>query len=319
MAQQQSIVSRVVETNRNLGLVIALAVVMIGFGIAAPSFASSENLFAVLHAMGPSTLAASGMALIILTGKIDISLGSIAFLSASIGAMLMEASWSPLSGFIAILALGAGLGAVNGILVAYLRINSLIATLGTMMAFRGIGLMLTDARVIPLPETMRAAANLTIGPVFVETLVVLAIATGVHALHRATGFGRSLTAVGNSEEIAAKVGLNTKAILFVTFVLAGALASLAACSSFIQVGSVSGFLGKGMEFNAIAICVVGGISLAGGRGRIVPGVLIGAAAFQMISNGLNQVNADPYIYQLVTGVVIFVAMYLDAFKRAPTR
>lgn len=307
------------NAHRNLGLVLALLTVMAGFSVAAPSFASADNLFAILHAMGPSTLAATGMALVILTGKIDISIGSIAFLSASTGALMMEAGYGPLAGFAAILGLGTVLGAVNGFLVAYLRINALIATLGTMMAYRGIGLIFTDARVIPLPETMRSMANTTIGPIFIDTIAVFAVVMAIQVLHRSTGFGRALTAVGNGEDIAARIGLNTRRTVFLTFTLAGLLAALAACSSFIQVGSVSGFLGKGLEFNAIAIAVVGGISLAGGRGTIVPGVLIGAAAFQMISNGLNQVNADPYIYQLVTGAVIFVAMYMDAFKRTPAR
>lgn len=311
--------SHVTNLSRSLGLVFVLIAVMIGFSIAAPSFATADNLFAVLHAMGPSTIAATGMALVILTGKIDISIGSTAFLSASVGALLMESGTSPLIAFPVILALGAVLGAVNGLLVAYLRINALIVTLGTMMAYRGVGLMLTDARVIPLPESMRNIANLTVGPVFLETIIVILLVIAIHFLHRSTSFGRTLTAVGNGEDIAAKVGLNTRRTLFATFMLAGLLAAAAACSSFVQVGSVSGFLGKGLEFNAIAISVVGGISLAGGRGRIIPGVLIGAASFQMISNGLNQINADPYIYQLVTGAVIFVAMYMDALKTRPSR
>ncbi|MHC2297954.1 ABC transporter permease [Rhizobium mongolense] len=316
---ESSLLGRVVLAHRAYGLLIALVLVGAGFAIAAPSFATSGNLFAMLHAMGPSTLAASGMALVILTGKIDISIGSNAFLSASLGALMMEAGYSPALAFAVILASGTVFGALNGFLVAYLRINSLIATLGTMMAYRGVGLMLTNARVIALPESVGPLANLTIGPIFVETIVMLAVVFAVHVVHRSTSFGRTLTAVGNGEEIAAKIGLDTRRTVFVTFALAGLLAACSASSSFIQVGSISGFLGKGLEFNAIAIAVVGGVSLAGGRGKIMPGILVGAAAFQVISNGLNQISADPYIYQLVTGAVIFVAMYMDAFKGPPTR
>ncbi|MDT6942433.1 ABC transporter permease [Brucella pseudogrignonensis] len=314
-----TILSRIVQAHRSYGLLIALIIVGTGFALAAPSFATTGNLFAMLHAMGPSTLAAVGMALVILTGKIDISIGSNAFLSASLGALMMEAGYSPLLSFAVILASGTLLGAINGFLVAYLRINSLIATLGTMMAFRGLGLMLTNARVIALPESVSPLSNLMIGPIFFETIIMLAIVSAVHIVHRLTSYGRTLTAVGNGEDVAAKIGLDTRRTVFSTFALAGLLAACSASTSFIQVGSISGFLGKGLEFNAIAIAVVGGISLAGGRGKIVPGVLIGAAAFQVISNGLNQISADPYIYQLVTGAVIFVAMYMDAFKRPATR
>ncbi|NTF16502.1 ABC transporter permease [Agrobacterium tumefaciens] len=314
-----AVLNNLLTAHRNYGLLIALILVAIAFALAAPSFGTTGNLFAMLHAMGPSSLAASGMALIILTGKIDISIGSNAFLSASLGALLMEAGYSPALAFIVTLVAGTLLGAVNGFLVAYLRINSLIATLGTMMGYRGIALMLTNARVIPLPDSLGPLANATIGPIFIDTIVMLMIVALVHLVHRSTSFGRTLTAVGNNEETAGKIGLNTRRTVFVTFAMAGLLAACSASSSFIQVGSISGFLGKGLEFNAIAISVVGGISLAGGRGKIVPGVLIGAAAFQVISNGLNQISADPYIYQLVTGAVIFVAMYMDAFKRSSLR
>ncbi|OSR68733.1 Ribose import permease protein RbsC [Pseudomonas syringae pv. actinidiae] len=301
----------------SFGFGFALIVIFIGFSIAAPNFATIGNVFAMLHAMGPLTVAACGIALVILTGKIDISIGAIAFLSASIPAVLMEQyGLTPWIGLPLIVVLGAAMGAINGFLVAYLKIDSLIATLGTMIAFRGLGLMLTDARVIALPASAQPLGNLSVGPLSVDTLVMIAVLLGVHFVHRRTTFGRHLNAVGNGEEIARKVGINTGSVIFKTFVLSGLLAGASAVFSYLQVGSISGFLGKGLEFNSIAVAVVGGLSLAGGRGRIFPGIVIGALAFQIIANGLNQISASPYVYQLVTGVVIFIAMYLDAGKSA---
>ncbi|WP_394890490.1 ABC transporter permease [Mesorhizobium sp. AaZ16] len=269
----------------------------------------------MLHAMGPITAASCGIALVILAGKIDISIGSIAFLSASIGGLLMESgSVHPAIGFIVILGSAALLGAVNGFVIAYLGVNALITTLGTMIAFRGLGLVLTEARVIPLPEAARSLGNLAVGPVFVDTIVIGLVICLVHFLYRHTVFGRRLMAVGNNEETAVRIGIDARMVTFRVFVLSGLLAGVAASSSFIQVGSISGFLGRGLEFMAIAAAVVGGISLAGGRGTILPGVALGALSFQIIANGLNQVGANPYVYQLVTGVVIFVAMYMDALR-----
>lgn len=303
-----------------LGFGPFLALIFAGFALLAPSFLTLGNLMAMLHAMGPSTIAACGMAMVILLGKIDISIGSIAFLSASVGGTLMQGhGLSPVAAMALIIAIGAVLGAINGFLVAVVGINALIATLGTMIGFRGLGLMLTEARVIPLPEAARGWGNATLGPVFVDVFVTAAILAAVHVLHRRTVFGRRVTAIGSGEETARRIGLPIGATVFATFVLAGALAGLSAAVSFIQVGSISGFLGKGLEFTAIAICVVGGISLSGGRGRILPGVLLGAATFQVLANGLTQIGADPYAYQVVTGVVIFAAMFFDAMKRRAAR
>lgn len=305
------------------GFGFVLVLLFAGFSIAAPNFASFGNVSAMLHAMGPITAASCGLAIVVLAGKIDISIGSIAFLSASVGGVAMQDyGLHPLPGFAIILVLGAALGALNGFVVVVMGVNSLIATLGTMIAFRGVGLVLTDARVIPLDESVRWLGNFAIGPVFVDTIVVGLVFLAVHHLHRNTTYGRQVVAIGNGEETARRVGIHTDRNVFLAFVVSGLLASVAACSAFIQVGSISGFLGKGMEFNAIAVIVVGGISLAGGRGRILPGVLLGALAFQMIANGLNQIGANPYVYQLTTGIVIFVAMYLDALKtsaRLPVR
>jgi ribose/xylose/arabinose/galactoside ABC-type transport system permease subunit len=302
------------------GFAFVALVVVVGFSIAAPHFASSANVFAMLHAVCPLTIASCGIGLVILTGKIDISIGSIAFLSASLGALAMDKlGWSPFIALPATIFIGAVLGLINGFVIAVLGVNSLIATLGSMIAFRGLGLLLTDARVIPLPAVASNIGNATIGPVFVDTVVVALVLVGVYTLHARTTYGRQLTAVGNNEETARRIGIPVKQTTLIAFVLSGALAGLSAVSSFIQVGSISGFLGQGLEFHAIAVAVVGGLSLAGGRGRILPGILIGALSFQVIENGLNQVSANPYIYQLVTGVVIFAAMYMDALKSSRTR
>jgi ribose/xylose/arabinose/galactoside ABC-type transport system permease subunit len=232
-----------------LGFGAIFVLIFAGFAVLAPSFLTIGNVMAMLHAMGPSTIAACGMAMVILLGKIDISIGSIAFLSASLGGTLMEGyGLSPVAAMPLIVAIGAFLGAVNGFLVAIAGINALIATLGTMIGFRGLGLMLTEARVIPLPEAARGWGNATVGPVFVDVFVTAAVLVAIHILHRRNVYGRRVTAIGNSEETARRIGLPIVATVFATFVLAGALAGLSAAVSYVQVGSISGFLGKGLEF-----------------------------------------------------------------------
>lgn len=310
------ITTRLRAAGQAMGFGLMLIVIALGFSVTTPTFATFSNFMAMLHAMGPMTLAACAVAFAILTGKIDISVGSMAFLAASVGGLIMEATdLHPVIGFVIIALTGVALGAFNGFLIAYLRIDALIATLGTMIAFRGLGLVFTEARVINLPEVARSWGNVKLGPIFADVLIVAAIVLILHLVHRRTVFGRNLNAIGNDEETARRLGIPTRKTVFFVFVMSGFLSGLAAIASYNQVGSVSGFLGRGLEFDAIAAAVVGGISLAGGRGSIFPGVVLGAFAFQLISNGLNQVGADPYVYQVVTGALIFAAMYVDALKR----
>jgi ribose/xylose/arabinose/galactoside ABC-type transport system permease subunit len=297
------------------GFQIILILLIAGFTLAAPGFLRPDNIFGILHSMVPITIIAAGMALIVMLGKLDISLGSIAFASASIAALMMrDAAMHPALAFGLALGVGALLGAVNGFVVCILQVNPLIATLGTMIAFRGMALQLTDSQVIVLPDAVRGFGNLTLGPLFIDTVIAAVLLTAIHLLHRETPFGRTVTAIGNDESTAARIGLPTSRTVFICFVISGMLASIGGYLGAAQTGSVTTFLGRGVEFVAVAVVVVGGISLFGGRGNILTGVLLGALTFEIIRSGLNYVGANPYSYQLIGGAIIFVAMYASSLK-----
>jgi ribose/xylose/arabinose/galactoside ABC-type transport system permease subunit len=299
-----------------LGFWLVLIFIGLFFSLTARHFATVDNIFAMLHTMAPVVAISSGMALLALAGKLDISVGSVAFLSTTFGVLVVVRSgWPIWLGLAVCLGSAAILGLLNGLIVVVLRVNPLIATLGTMIALRGIGLDLTNASVVPLPEVLRRLGNLTIGPVFVDTLLVGILVFGMHFLHTRTRFGRQVNAIGNGEKVAEQLGVPVRRITFLSFILSALLASLGGLASLLQVGSLSAYLGKGLEFTAVAVVVVGGVSLFGGRGSFLPGVVAGAFIFEMIANGLNQIGANPYVYRLVTGAVIFVAMYADALSR----
>jgi ABC-type sugar transport system ATPase subunit/ribose/xylose/arabinose/galactoside ABC-type transport system permease subunit len=299
-----------------LGFWLVMIFTGLFFSITARHFATVDNIFAMLHTMAPVVAISSGMALLALSGKLDISVGSVAFLSTTFGVLVVVRLGLPIwLGLAVCLGSAAILGLLNGLIVVVLRVNPLIATLGTMIALRGIGLDLTNASVVPLPEALRRLGNLTIGPIFVDTLLVGLLLLGMHFLHTRTRFGRQVNAIGNGEKVAEQLGVPVRRITFLSFILSALLASLGGLASLLQVGSLSAYLGRGLEFTAVAVVVVGGVSLFGGRGSFLPGVVAGAFIFEMIANGLNQVGANPYVYRLVTGAVIFVAMYADALSR----
>jgi ribose/xylose/arabinose/galactoside ABC-type transport system permease subunit len=299
---------------------VVLAAVFLLFSFTTRNFATGANMMAMLHAMSPLVVFSCAMAVVVFSGKLDISIGSIAMASCTVAVWLMRGHGvHPALAFAATLACGALLGAFNGFVVAILGVNPLIATLGAMIALRGACLQYTKAVFIPVPESVRVLGNAALGPVFYDIFVLLAVAAAVHLLHRRTVFGRHVNAIGNGEEVAQRIGIPVRRRVFVSFVLSGLLASFAGTLSLLQVGAISGYLGRGMEFTAVAVVVVGGISLFGGRGAVMPGVLVGAFTFQIIQNGLNQLGANPYVYNVVTGVIIFVAMYADALKSGRIR
>jgi ribose/xylose/arabinose/galactoside ABC-type transport system permease subunit len=299
----------------NYGFVIVLVVIFLYLSLATPNFFGLTNLMGLLHAAAPLSVIAAGLALVVFTGKLDISVGSIALLSVTIGSLLLvRYSVHPLVCVLVILAIGAGVGAINGFFIVALKINPLIVTLGMMLALRGLALQISEARFITLPDDIRALGSAQIGPVFVDVLIALGVLAVVHVIHTRTAFGRQLMAIGNGEEVAAGLGVRVNRLTFMTYVISGLLASFGGILSAIQVGTVSAFLGDGLEFTAVSVIVIGGISLFGGAGSILPGLLLGVLLLEMIRNGLTHLGASPYSYRLVNGIIIFVAMYADSLK-----
>ena len=297
------------------GFLIVFAIAFMAFAVTTEHFFEAANLLNILHTMSPLAISASGLALVVISGRLDISIGSTAFLSCATGALLMQNDGvHPALAAILVLVCGAALGAVNGFIVTVLKVNSLIATLGTMIAYRGIALSLTDALLVQLSEPIRVLGNARLGPIPTVIFVMLAVLVAVHVLHARTVFGRQLVAIGNDIATARKVGLPVDRTGFVSFVLAGLLASAGGILTTLQNGAVSPWLGSGLEFTALAVVVVGGISLLGGRGTILFSIIPGAFIFEMIRNGLTNLGANPYSYRLVGGAVIFAAMYADALK-----
>jgi ribose/xylose/arabinose/galactoside ABC-type transport system permease subunit len=297
------------------GFLLVLLVVVIYFSVAAPYFFSLTTLISILHTAAPMLVLASGIAFVIMTAKLDISVGSTVFLASSVGAILITRAHVPfLIAVLAILGVGFLAGAINGFTVVVLRVNPLIATLGTMMALRGLALQLTNSMVISLPQNLRALGGTRVAGVYVDILFAFAVLVIMQIVHTRTTFGRQVMAIGNSPEIAERLGVKVKWIDFWAYVLCGVMAALGGVLLMLQLGAVSPDAGSGYEFSAIAMAVIGGVSLFGGEGTIIPGIILGGFTLTVIQAGLNYIGASVYVYPFVRGGIIFIAMFADALK-----
>lgn len=293
---------------------LLLAAVMLFFALLAPGFADSRNFINILLQASSLAIVATGMTVVLLTAGIDLSVGSVMFLSAAVAGK-MALSGSPLAVcFVAVLVIGALAGACNGLLVTRFQIPAFIATLGLLYAIRGYTLYLTQTRAMNLPEEILWLATGNFAgipnPLWILAIVVL----GVEFTLRRTALGRRWYAVGYSPDQARKAGLPVASIVLLAYVLSGVLAALGGLLSVAQLGAVSPTFGNGREFAAIAAAVLGGTSLFGGRGNVVPGTLLGALLIQTVETGLVMLNADPYLYPIVMASVIFLAVLLDAVR-----
>jgi len=297
------------------GFAFIMAVVFLGFSLSSRRFFTIENVIDMIHAAVPMLILASGLALVVMTGNIDISVGSITFVTAALGSVLMvRHDVPPVIAIVVIMVAGAGCGALNGFIVSVLKVNSFIATLGMLFVFRGIALLLTKARVISMPEVLSTLGNIRIGPVFLDILIALGFIFFIHILHSRTSFGRHIVATGGGAEIAKRLGIRVSRVTFFAFLLSGLFASIGGIFSLLQLGAVTLHMGVGLEFTGIAAIVIGGISLFGGRGTIIPGVLLGVITLAIIETGLVYLGASPYVYSFVRGGIIFVAMYVDSLR-----
>jgi ribose/xylose/arabinose/galactoside ABC-type transport system permease subunit len=295
------------------GFYLLLLVLVLLFGAISNSFLTVSNWTQISIVACFMLTAASGLTLVMITGNIDLSVGSVAYLAS---AVVFLASDLPVPIIIAV-AIGAGVaaGAVSGSLVSYLRMNSLLTTLGLLITYRGLSLVLTGGTVRPVADGIAALGRLK----FFDVLpLVFVISAGVMVMLQIvlnrTRFGAYCYAIGNNEAAAVKLGIPVRRVKTAAFCISGACAATSGLLSMMYLGEVTTFTGRGMEFQAVAAVVIGGTSLFGGRGSELPGTLAGVLLLIIINNGLGTYGVSPYVYPFVAGGVIFLAIYLDSLK-----
>jgi rhamnose transport system permease protein len=297
-----------------ISVAVAIAGLLVVLLFLAPSFFTRENLSDLMLANMPVLIVALGMTLVILTGHIDISVGTMFAISSVAAGEFAKLGLPALGAGLAACAIGATLGAINGALVAYVRIPSIVVTLAAMVAFRDALRWITQgAWVEDLPTnfqwlgTTQAASN-TI-TFTVAGVLVIAIGWGLRNLSA----GRSIYATGSNENAARLVGIDSALITFSVFAITGALTGCAALLNSIRFNQIPSNAGLGMEMKVITAVVVGGTAITGGRGSI-QGTLLGVILLGIISPALTFLGFSAYWERAIQGLIILCAVGFDAVR-----
>ncbi|GAA4889343.1 ribose ABC transporter permease [Tessaracoccus lubricantis] len=313
--QTQSALRHLATWWDKVGIIAVLLVLVVVMAIFADNFLSIDNGLNVARAVSINAILAAGMTMIIITAGIDLSVGSILAVSGVTGVLLFTAGVPTPLALLGGVAAGALSGFINGALVAWLALPAFIVTLGSMTYLRGTAYSLLDGQPLIANQLgYRAIGNGAIAGVPIPVVVMIGVYAVFWFLLERTKFGRHVYAVGGNAEAARLAGINVKRTLLWVYTIAGAAAGLAGIIFSARVLSAQPTAGTGYELDAIAAVVLGGTSLAGGRGRVM-GTLIGALIIGVLTNGLVLMNV-PFFYQLIIkGVVIVLAVTLDSLRR----
>lgn len=293
---------------------LLFAGVLAFFGSRSDAFLTGRNLANIATQAASTAVVATGMTFVLLTGGVDLSVGAAMFVVAAVGGKLLQAG-APLPLTVAaMLAVGLAAGAVNALAIVRLRVLPFVATLSTLFIGRGLALWITETRAMNLPEAFLRLGAGRLAGIPAPVLALAGVLAAAHLVLRSTPFGRELYAVGQDPAAARRAGLPVDRRLAAVYLVSGACAALAAVLAMAQLGAVSPTFGREKEFAAIAAAVLGGTSLFGGRGQVLPGTLLGALLIQTVENGLVVLNADPYLYPLITSAVIFAAVVTDGLR-----
>lgn len=296
-----------------LGPLLALIVLVILVTIVNPNFIAPTNLLNLLRQVSTNALIAFGMTFVIITGGIDLSVGSTLALSSALMAGSIAAGMDPIIAMILSLVVGTVFGAVNGLLITKGNMAPFIATLATMTIYRGLTLVYTDGNPITgIGDSFIfkfVGRGYLFGIPFPVVLMIISFILLFILLHKMT-FGRKTFAIGGNEKASFIAGIKNDRIKTGIYALSGLMASLAGIIITSRLDSAQPTAGTSYEMDAIASVVLGGTSLSGGRGRLV-GTLIGALIIGTLNNGMNLLGISSFYQQVVKGIVIIIAVLLD--------
>lgn len=293
-----------------LGLVLLCLII----SIISPRFLTVSNLRNVFTQISVNAVISIGMTFVILTGGIDLSVGSIVAISGAGAASIIKSTGSIWIGITAAILIGAVVGFINGIVISKGKLQAFIATLATQTIFRGVTYVFTGGNPISgLKDEVVALANsriLGIPVLVIITIIVLLICA--YILNQ-TKYGRYVYAIGGNEDSSRLSGINVDKVKTLVYVISGITAGIAGAIVMSRIGSAAPTAGNGYELDAIAAIVIGGTNLTGGEGSIW-GTVIGILIIGILSNGLNLMDVSAFYQTIVKGIVILIAVLIDKKK-----
>ena len=316
--RSDSALARLGALGPTYGALAALILLVVINSVLTPNFATLSNLWNILQLVSTTVLVAIGMTMVIATRGIDLSVGSVMAIASAVAATFLDRGVG-LAVLLA-LAIAFGVGAFNGALISFFRIQPIIVTLALLITGRGAAQVLSNGQLIPFSNlTFEWLGRGLIGPVPVQVLIMLAVAAAAIFAIRATSFGRYVVAVGGNEAAARLAGVKVHQTKIIVYALSGLLAGLAGLIETARLGASDATkVGLYIELDAIAAVVVGGTPLTGGRVTIV-GTIIGALIMQVITTSFNMGPAGleplPFSWGLVLkAAIILIAVYIQRPK-----
>ena len=292
-----------------------LIALIIGLTIASPYFLTVGNLSAVIRQTAVIIIMAVGMTVVMVSGGIDLSVGSMVGLTGVCGTMLIAAHFPTWLAVLGAIVVGALCGLFNGAAVVVLRIPPFIATLGTLGAFRGLVLLITGGiPIADIPHDFGSLANGYILRIPAPLFFVLGVGFLVYLILKYTRLGRYSYAIGSNMEAARCAGIRIGLYTILIYALNGALTGLSGMIESARLVTGQPTAGTGYELNVIAAVVIGGGSLNGGQGTVI-GTIIGAMIMGLLNNGCNLLGISPFMQQIIIGSVIILAVSFDEYQR----
>jgi len=304
---------------KDFGIVIVLIVLVIAFSIMTPNFLDANNLFNIARQIATLGICAVGFAFVLITGGIDLSLGYQISLNVVVCGILMSQFDVPwYFAVLAVLALGTGIGVLNGLIITLTGVAPLIVTLSMMTILNGLSYILSKGLpIFGFPSEFSVLGQGAIGGIPVSLIFLVVIwAVGIIILNK-TYVGRYFYAIGNNVEAARLSGVNTRRTIILVYALAGFFTAIGAVLLLSRINSAQSATGAGFEFSVLTACVLGGVSVMGGRGTLF-GAFIGVLIVGVLDNGLVLLNVSEYVQLVIKGVILLAAVIYDAKSKSST-
>lgn len=300
-------------------LLVALVVLCVLLAAVAPNFSSLGNLLNIVREAAFVGIIAWGMTMVIVSGEIDISVGSnVAFSSALLGVLIAQRGVPILPAVVIVILVGGLIGVFAGLFRALLNVPSFIVTLALFLGLKGLALFITNA----FPNTISSSTFNYFGAGYffgvpVPALIMFGLFAIFLFISRKTAFGRSVYAVGGNAEAARLSGISVTRVRVVVFLTTGLLAAVVGVLLSARLSSGNPGIGTGLEFEVIAAVIIGGASLAGGRGTML-GTLLGVLFVTVLNNGLVLLGVNPYVQDIASGAIVLVAVLLSSIRKEPS-